>query len=52
MFSGGLKSYRLTNQAEGVMAFAWSLEIVEYCEEEVVFGWYILIPNLCSVEGE
>ena len=47
--SGGLKIYRLTNQVEGVKAFLWSLEIIEYCEEVEVFGWYSVISSLGSM---
>ena len=41
--SGSLKRYKETNQVERVMAFAWSLKLIEYFEEEEVFGWYVLI---------
>ena len=46
----GLKVYKSTNQVEGVIAVACSVESEEYCDERVV-GWYILISNLGSVGG-
>ena len=44
----GLTIYKLTDQVEGVIALAGSVESEEYCDEDVV-GWHILVPILGSV---
>ena len=45
--------YRLINQVDVVIALARLFVRVrlEHCEQEEVFGWYILSTILDSVEG-
>ena len=50
--SGSLKTYRLTNQVEVLMAIEWIFERVEVWELDEVFGWNIKTSNSGSVKEE